>query len=221
MREYRYRRTQSAFFAIMATLTAMGLVTRWLHGQSVVNLFVAATFLLGAAKAAYDAISDEPALRFDNRTIGIRRTWGGVEEIPWRSVLGISSKVVTMRYAGLFPMGKTTYITITCEGGLFGARRLRIATTPLGMSPVQTAQLIADLEKARQAAVGESGIAMAGAGNRGWGVDMGASAAGGFDPDAALARYLSSKQDHSPSDEAQQAAFPRAMQPRTFGRRVG
>lgn len=220
MREFRYRRTQSAFLAVMLTLTAMGLVTRWLHGQNVLNLFVACLLLLGSAKAAYDAISDEPALKFDQRSIWLRKTFGGVEEIPWRNVLDITSKVFTMRYAGIVPVGKNTYITITCEGGLFGARRMRVSTTALGMSPVQTAKLVADLEQARHAAVGTAGIAMAGASNRGWGVDLGAGSSG-FDPDAALARYLSSKSEHDASEPASQSAFPRATQPRTFGRRVG
>jgi hypothetical protein len=213
MREYRYRRMQSAFLAIMLTLSAMGLVTRWMHGQDVLNVVVAGVLLLGAAKAAYDAISDEPALKFDNRTISIRKFFGGVEEIPWRNVLNIGSKVVRTHYA------KTTILTVTCEGGLFGARRLRVSTTALGMSPTQTDKLVADLEEARRAAVGTTGVAMAGASSRGWGVELGAGQSG-FDPDAALARYLSSKEKHDTGDPAPQSAFPRATQPRTFGRRV-
>lgn len=219
MREFRYRRTQSAFLAIMLTLTAMGLVTRWLHGQDVLNVVVAGVLLLAAAKAAYDAISDEPALKFDGRAVWIRTFWGSVEEVPWRNVLDISSKVYTMRRAGIVPVGRTTYITVTCEGGLFGAKRLRVSTTALGMSPAQTDKLVADLEQARQAAVGAAGVAMAGAGSRGWGVDLGAGGSG-FDPDAALARYLSSKQEHDEPGLARQSAFPRATQPRTFGRRA-
>jgi len=220
MREYRYRRTRSAVLAVSLTLTAMGLVTRWMHGQNVLNVVVAGVLLLGAAKGAYDAISDEPALKFDHQAVWIRKFWGGVEEIPWRNVLDIGAKVMTTRYAGIFPVAKTTILTVTCEGGLFGARRLSISTTALGMSPTQAAMLLAELQQARQAAVGKAGVAMAGASGRGWGVDLDAGQ-DGFDPDAALARYLESKQEHQEAAFGMQSGFPRATQPRTFGRRVG
>ena len=80
-------------------------------------------------------MSTEPALRFDRHSIWVRKIWGGLpSEVPWRDVHDIGLKVHTVRYMGVIPVSRTAYVTIACEGGLFGARRLRLATSALGLT---------------------------------------------------------------------------------------
>jgi hypothetical protein len=227
MRSFYYRPWKNALVALGSGIFALITAKTWWEHGGFTPLVGMLLFGAVAAKCTFDGMSREPALKFDDQSIWIRKVWGGIEQVPWRDVHDVSAKVFTMRYMGVIPISRTAYITVTCEGGLTGARRLRVSTTALGLSPAATAELLFALKKAHADAVGEVGVAMAAAGSHGWGV--GASnvtgepeTASGFDADAAIARYLASKQSVS-SQAAPPAAGaqPPVPQRPVFGRRVG
>lgn len=228
MRSYYYPSGRSAFGALFLALLAFGSGKLWYEGGGFAVLAFAAVMVLGTAKLALDAMSREPALKFDRHSIWIKKTWGGFEEVPWRDVHDIAAKLLTWRYMGIIPVSKTSYLTVTREGGLTGARRLRVSTSAMGLSAAATAELVLALKKAQLEAIGEAGIAMAAAGRHGWGVGVPDEAgepadSSGFDADAALARYLASKQAGVQAETGAEApAAPPIMQQRPiFGRKVG
>jgi hypothetical protein len=228
MRSYYYPSGRLAIAAMFLGLLAFATGSWWYNDGGGPLLVFTLVMVFGCVKLTLDAMSRDPALKFDQHTIWIKKTWGGVAEVPWREVHDISAKVLTWRYMGVVPVSKTTYITVTCEGGLTGARRLRVSTSALGLSVTQTAELLLLLKKAHLDVVGETGVAMAAAGKHGWGIAPSKSADGpeessAFDPDAAIARYMASKQAGSQPGAATPAAAvpPPVPQRPVFGRRVG
>jgi hypothetical protein len=228
MRSYYYPSGRLAIAALFLGLLAFGTGNWWYHDGGGPLLVFTLVMVFGCVKLTLDAISRDPALKFDQHTIWIKKTWGGVAEVPWREVHDISAKVFTWRYMGVVPVSKTTYITVTFEGGLTGARRLRVSASALGLSVAQTAELLLLLKKAHLDAVGETGVAMAAAGKHGWGVGPSKTADGpeessGFDADAALARYLASKQAANEVQAAPVAAAVHPLMPQrpVFGRKAG
>jgi hypothetical protein len=223
MRSFYYQRGRRAAAAIVMAFFAIAGGRVWRDEGGFFVLAFALAMTVGAAKAALDAMNRKPALKFDGFSVWIRRTWGGVEEVSWNDVHDINLKSYTVRYMGIIPVRRHMYIVIACEGGTFGARRLRVSTTAMGMSAAQSATIVAALKQAQLDAVGEVGVAMAGAGSRGWGVDMGhKSRDPDFDADRAMARYLASKEgDERESPPVRAAARPLMPQRPSFGRRVG
>jgi hypothetical protein len=224
MHSFYYKKGANALGAATMAAFGIGAGKLWFDRGGVILLGFAVLMVMGTAKAVRDAMSSEPALRFDRHSLWVRKTWGGVEEVPWRDVHDISLKVHTVRYMGIIPVSRTAYVTVTCEGGLFGARRLRLSTSGLGMNPTQSADLVAILKQAHIDAVGEAAAAMAAAGSQGWGIappkPQIEPAVRDFDADAAFARYQSSQQ-LAESQPAQAIARPAISQRPTFGRRVG
>lgn len=221
MRSFYYRSGKNAFYALLLGAFAFFSGMLWLDKGGFITLAFAVLGLAGAAKTAFNASSQTPALQYDRHSLRIAKAWGGVEDVPWKDVHHIAGKVWTTRYMGIIPVSSSAYITITCEGGLLGTRRFRISTTALGMSLAQSAALEADLKQTQIDAVGAVGVAMAGAGSRGWGVHSSSSEpseeqGSGFDPDAALARYLATK-EAEPAPAPSQPAMPQRP---VFGRRV-
>jgi hypothetical protein len=85
------------------------------------------------------------------------------------------------------------------------------------------AEVALTLQAAHVAAVGEAGVAMAGAGPRGWGVDRSPKdePVSDFDADAALARYLASKEPEARQPPAAASPATMAMPQRpVFGRKT-
>jgi len=219
MRSFYYQRARSAVSAIIMALFAIGAGRVCREDGGVLMFAFAAAMTLGAAKAALDAMNREPALSFDQDSIRVRKTWGGVEEVAWSDVHDINLKAYTVRYMGIIPIRRHTYMTIACEGGSFGARRLRVSMTAMGMSSQQSASVLEMVKQARLQAVGEVRVAMAGAGSRGWGVDMNRSEEG-FDADAAMSRYLAAKKEQEPPAarfDTRRSAMPQRP---AFGRRI-
>jgi hypothetical protein len=222
MHSFYYKKGANALGAATMAAFGLGAGKMWFDRGGFMLLAFTLLMMIGTAKAALDALSSEPALRFDRHSIWVRKAWGGLVEVPWRDVHDISLKVRTVRYMGIIPVSRTAYVTITCEGGLFGARRLRLSTSGLGMNPAQSADLVALLKQAHVDAVGEAAAAMAAAGGHGWGIaplrpDL-EPVGDGFDADAALARYQAS-QRHA-QVELPSAARRAIPQRPTFGRRV-
>src|SRR5438309_1829541 len=117
MRSFYYQRGRSAAAAIVMAFFAIGAGRVWRDEGSALMLAFGAVMALGAAKAALDATNRAPALAFDGRSIRVRRTWGGVEEIGWPDLHEVSLKTHTVRYMGVIPIRRHRYIVIKCEGG--------------------------------------------------------------------------------------------------------
>jgi hypothetical protein len=223
VRVYAYRPEKAAMGGVLLAAFAYASYEFWRSTGSVVVLVFGLVMAAGAAKLGYDAFNHSPVIKFDRDKLWIRKTMGGIAEIPWRDVHSINMIVVTMRYGGLVPIGRHEYLEIACEGGLFGAQRFRVPTTTMHLPAGGAAELALTLQAAHVEAVGVAGVAMAGAGKRGWGVDLPSSEQqrSEFDADAALARYLASKED----DVHQQASSPAAarlvpQQRPVFGRKT-
>jgi len=223
MHNFYYKKGANALGAATMAAFGIGVGKIWYDRGGFMLLAFALLMAVGTAKAALDAMSSEPALRFDRHSLWVRKVWGGVEEVFWRDVHDISLKVHTVRYMGIIPVSRTAYVVITCEGGLFGARRLRLSTSGLGMNAAQSANLVAILKQAHIDAVGEAAAAMAAAGSQGWGIappkQRPEPAASNFDADAAFAHYVASQEQADPKATP---AMPRPAVPQrpTFGRRV-
>jgi len=223
MHSFYYKKGANALGAATMAAFGIGAGKLWFDRGGIMLLALSLLMVIGTVKAALDALSSQPALRFDRHSLWVRKTWGGVEEVPWRDVHDISLKVHTVRYMGIIPVSRTAYVTITCEGGLFGARRLRLSTSGLGMNAAQSAELVAILKQAHVDAVGEAHAAMAAAGSQGWGIapskPHAEPAETSFDADAALVRYQASQREAAPQPAPAIARTAMPQRP-TFGRRV-
>jgi hypothetical protein len=226
MHSFYYKKGANALGAATLALFAIGSGKLWYDHGGVMLLIFSIVMVVGAAKTTLDTLSSEPALKFDRHSLWVRKMWGGgLHEVPWRDVHGIGLKVHTVRYMGVIPVSRTAYVTITCEGGWFGARRLRLATSALGLSPARSAELVEILKQAHIDAVGVAAAAMAAAGSQGWGIEtppvLPEVPDSGFDPDAALARYQAAQQQQIREAQPTLAVARPAMPQRpTFGRRV-
>ncbi|MCW3798397.1 hypothetical protein OMW55_11335 [Sphingomonas sp. BN140010] len=213
MRKFHYRTGRNAFAAIGLGILALACGLAWLgDGEWPLALgFV----LFGAAgvKAAANAMSDEPALVFDAYCLKVRTSFG-VREALWSDVQAISLEVFTYRYWGIIPIARHENLVIKTGGGTFGSRRLRIAVKSIELPPGGSTELVHLLHQQHVAAVGQAGVAMAGADQHGWGVRPGRAARvavdtdeslTGFDPDAALARYLAAREQQPEVAAAERA----------------
>ena len=223
MRTFHCRPGKNAFAALFLAVLAFFLGKIWWANGSLQWLVLAVVLAAGAAKCAADALNTEPMLKFDSRALWIRTGFGSTQESPWSEVQGISLEVLTLRYAGLIPMGRTEYLAIACAGGLFGTKRFRVTIDSIELPPGGAAELVLTLQAAHVDAVGAAAVVMGGAGPSGWGVspprEVEEQCPTGFDPDAAIARHLAAKR----AERAQAVAAPAhpAMPQRpVFGRRT-
>ena len=222
MQSFYYRRGKNMAGALM--LAALALLTgKWgLSPGHHTSLIFAAVCALGAVACAMHAMNGGPALAYDRSGITMRSMFGGLEQVPWHSVQSIDIKVLTLRYLGIIPISRNEILNVRCDGGMFGTRKLRIAPKALQLPPGGSIQLLAMLRQAQLDAVGVAGVAMAGAGPTGWGAADTKSPNGGdsgFDPDAAIARYLAKRDaEHSPPAALKDIAPAQYQRPQ-FGRR--
>jgi hypothetical protein len=223
MRVYDYRPDKAAMGSAFLAAFAYASYALWKPSGSVIVLIFGLMMAAGAAKLAYDAFNRTPVIKFDRNSLWVRKTMGAVAEIPWREVHSIKLMVFTMKYAGLIPVGKHQYLEIACEGGMFGTQRFRVSTETMRLPAGGAQEVALILQAAHVEAVGVAGVAMAGAGKRGWGVDPSPAEqpVSGFDADAALARYLASKeakeQQQAPSPEPARMGIPQRP---VFGRKT-
>jgi hypothetical protein len=224
MRVYDYRPDKAAMESAFLAAFTYAAYEIWKSSGSVLVLIFGLVLAAGTVKLAYDAFNHTPTIKFDRDTLWVRKTFGGVAEIPWSEVHNIKLMVFTLKYAGVFPVGKHQYLEIACEGGMFGAQRFRVSTETMRLPPGGAAEVALILQAAHLEAVGEAGVAMAGAGKRGWGVDLPPAEQPGsdFDADAALARYLASKEPDAQQPHGSPAPARMAMPQRpVFGRKTG
>lgn len=188
---------------------------------SILHLILLIMSVLGALAGGWGFIQKEPAIAFDRDGVRLRR-WFGVTDIPWRDVHGVSTKVVTIRGTEM------KFLSVACEGGLFGSRSVSVSLASLDIPTGSEEMVAASVYRAWVAAVGESAVAMAGAGHKGWGADFydRPEPASQFDADAAFARYqekvgLSGQQRPAAPAISQDASAQSAVPNRpVFGRKA-
>lgn len=239
MHKFHHRPGKSAVFALLLLAFAANCLFYWWAKGGLLPALIGLLLAAGAAKLLSDAFSDTPALEIRPEGVSIRKTWGGLAQVPWGQVQHMSVEVMTLRYFGIIPVARHETLVVKCDGGVFGSRRLRLALKMVELPPGGTAGLMHLLHHYHVSAVGETGIAMAGAGEHGWGArsvpSLGRAEPSGlepaegspdFDADAALARYLARKEAgvagpaSAPSARAPQpAAAPLPPARPVFGRK--
>lgn len=192
MYKVHYRLGRSALMALFLGMIALLFVNTSLDSKgSWISLAFCLLIGAGAAKCAYDAITDAPALMWDASGVSIRRGFRGTTVVPWRMVQGIGLEVQTMRYMMVIPVARHEYLTIHAVGGISGTRSLQLPAAMLRLAPGGLPGLIQQLSAAHVAA-------LQGAPDVSWregGPKLASEPeAPGFDPDAALARYLARKE---------------------------
>lgn len=226
MQKFHFRSGKSTLMALLLGLFGLSSAWFWWNSGGVFSFLFALLCGAGAGKLLMDAASDVPALVFDSGGVQVRRTWGGLVEVSWRQVQQISVEVMTVRYFGFIPIAKQETLVVKCDGGLFGARRLRLSLRMLELPSGGVGHLLGMLQQAHVAAIGEAGVVMAGAGEHGWGVHSVpevtpvAQDRAGFDADAALARYLARKETQAPLPSENAVGRPVAPSRPAFGRRI-
>lgn len=227
MRSFYYRPGRNAATALVSGALAILAASLWWRDGDIWWLLTLLLCGASATQGAMNAFNTEPALKFDNERLWVRTAFGR-KVIPWSKVYGIALQVMTIRYWGIVPISRRETLCIACEGGSFGARRLRVPAAAVELPVGGAQELVQILRDAQLAAVGVTGVAMAGAGRDGWGVPAKTTmqseepSESGFDADAAIARYLASKQvaQNAPAGVQPQPASPTAMPQRpVFGRR--
>jgi hypothetical protein len=229
MHVFHFRPGKSALASLLVGGAGlMALWFWWVASDGWISLLIGLLCLTGSVKLLADVMSGTPALVVSPAGLRLRKTWGAVVEVPWTEVQHVAVEVFTLRYFGIIPISRQENLVLRCDGGLFGARRVRLALNMVEMPPGGVGALMDLLHRFHVAAVGEAGVAMAGAGEHGWGSRSVPSLSGadprpggeqpGFDPDAALARYLSRK------EEGRGAPVPAALMPAaparpSFGRK--
>jgi hypothetical protein len=223
MHAYYYRPGKNAATALVSGMLALFSAKMWWDDGGIFTMIGCLFFGAAALKGAFNALNPEPAIKFDNQRLWVRTAFGS-QSVTWDKVYGIALQVMTVRYWGIIPIGRNETLCVACAGGSFGARRLRVPAASIELPAGGAPALVQILREAQLAAVGPSRVAMAGAGQHGWGVpskpgvERGEPAESGFDADAAIARYLASKE--SAQQPAAHAQAPGAIPGRpVFGRR--
>ncbi len=223
---FYFRPGKNLALAVAAALLAS--LATWVWWQSGGWLMLAGMLVFTAvlAKALHNALDRQPVLRLGADQLSVRTAFGR-EDVRWRDVQSITLETYIYRLYGIIPMGRTNNLCIAVNGGLTGTRRLRVSAATIDLPPGGACELLLLAQAAHIAAVGEAGAVMAGTGSRGWGVDPAGTSAdseipsAGFDPDAAIARYLAAKKASGTAEGATPARYPQgAIQRPTFGRRT-
>jgi len=205
MYKVHYRTGRSALVALFLA----GLAFAFMQARSEVAggwipFMLGMILAVGAAKAAYDALTDAPALVWDASGVSIRRGFRGTTVVPWRMVQGFAIEVQTTRYMLVIPIARHEFLTVLATGGISGTKRLRLHGGMLRLPPGGVAALVQDLTAAHMAA-------MRGAPDVQWsenGARLASEPASEreFDADAALARYLARKEAASEPQMADASA---------------
>lgn len=222
MRSFYYRSRRNAATGLASGVLAALAGWQWWSDGDVIWMVSTVVLGLTALKGIATAMNSEPAVNFDNERLWIRTTFRSYV-VTWKQVLGIALQVITVRRWGVIPVGRREVLCISVEGGSFGARRLRIPPASIELPAGGAGALVEILRDARLAAIGSPGVAMAGAGHNGSGVPSKSKfdepSESGFDADAAIARYLASKQAEERAPMRLQSAAPAMPQRPVFGRR--
>ena len=167
-----------------------------------------------AAFAGYAGLDSRPALATDANGITIR-TMFAHRTVRWSELLLVTIERRNLRLWGIVPIMRRDYLSFMVQGGALGSKRMRLLGSWLALPPGGLGQLRDTILVARGAAA-----TMA---SRVSETPDDAAEGSGFDPDAAIARYLAAKATEPTASPAPVIALtpiaPARPRP-SFGRRV-
>lgn len=207
MHKINYRPGKLMLSAAASLLIALWLGYGWSSDESIVWIVGAAVFAYLAFASIRTAIGDRPAIAYDARRVIINTLHRSTKH-DWHEIGDVALERQTTRYFGIIPGSKKDFLCVRMGGGSSRTYRINAALVELPIGGVEA--LHRELAALRLAAVGAAGTAPASE----------SAPAASFDADAAIARYLATKQAEPAPVEPPAPAF-RAPQRPTFGRRVG
>jgi hypothetical protein len=183
--------------------------------ESILDTATGIVLLAMGAFAGYAAMDFRPALTTDAdgltvRTLFARRT------IRWSELLVVQIERRHLRLWGIVPIVRREYLSFLAQGGAIGSKRMRLLGSWLALPPGGLSSLRETILAARGAA-GTAPATLRSAPDT-------PQESSAFDPDAAIARYLSAKAiapaaASSTPTMASPPAKPGPARP-SFGRRV-
>ena len=213
MKPIYYRPGKLAGWALLSGATGVFLL--WHNDDgSLWSTFVGLLSLVGAVAAGACGMDPRPALALDGRSLAIRTLFRR-KVVDLSDVLLVSVERRSLRLWGIVPMSRRESLVIRVQGGMTGSQRFSLTAGMLALSADGIEGLCHTIKSLRGSAAGGDPARAA--------PNAKAEEGGtGFDPDAAIARYLAQK---AAAPEAARAA-PATIAPRpaptrpTFGRRV-
>ena len=212
MRKVNYRPGKVATTAVLCLLATVALAYFWSSDGGLLLLGGTAFFAYMTAAALRGALGDRPALLFDQLGLTIN-TLHRSARYDWRDVVDVRVERTTLRMWGIIPVSSKEFLCISGKRGASGLTNYRLTKALIELPAGGLSALHAELWTARMAAVESAASAPA--------IQPVAEgeATPGFDPDAAIARYLAAKQAAPVADTP--APISRGPPRPTFGRRVG
>ena len=187
----------------VCTLGALLMVVVCLRMEgAAVPLVLAVFFAAGAGFSAFAIMSGRPALEFDERGITLNTLWSS-QSIQWAEVADVRIETMTLYWLGFIPAVRHEHLIIKTVGSWIKSRKIKVSTRLMALPPDGLGGLIASIEAARAGSPRCPAPVTA---------HSEADGGAGFDPDAAIARYLARKADDG-------ALAPPVPQRPTFGRR--
>ena len=185
MTKINFRPGKLAFGAMASGLAAALMGWSWSgDGSWLMGLGAIGSGCLAGAMARC-ALGDRPALLFDESGITINTLYRG-RTLRWDEVRDIVIERTTVRYMFIITVAKKEFVSIRTKGGALSGANYKLSASLIELPAGGVMELHSRL-CAAMAAAGSSPAAQA--------TYAPASDTGsGFDPDAAIARYLAAKQ---------------------------
>lgn len=208
MKPIYYRPGKLAGWALVSAATGMFLL--WQNDEgSLWSIAVGTLSLIGAVAAGIAGMDPRPALALEGRSLAIRTLFRR-KVVDLADVLVVSVERRALRLFGIVPVSRREYLVIRIQGGVTGSQKLSLAGGMLALPPGGLPALCDTIKGLRGTTSGTAapGVSLEEGGT-------------GFDPDAAIARYLARKAASPESASSPAVIVPPAAPPRpTFGRRV-
>lgn len=209
-----YKPARLAMWALLWGLSGGYTLFGWSDDNSTLNTIIGGVLLAMGVFAGYAAMDSRPALAGDTNGLTVR-TMFARRTVRWSELLLVTIERRNLRLWGIVPIMRRDYLSFMVQGGAFGSKRMRLLGSWLALPPGGLGHLRDTLLEARGAAGTKAS----------WAAETpdGAAQGGGFDPDAAIARYLAAKATEPAAPPAQAVATtpvaPARPRP-SFGRRV-
>lgn len=212
MKPIYYRSGKLALTALLCGAAGVFTLSTNDDGSLLSNLFGVMS-LIGAGAAGFCGVDPRPAIALNGRLLAVR-TMFRRKVVDVRDILVVSVERRSFRLLGVLPLSRRGYLVIRVEGGLTGSQRITLNGGMLALPPGGLKVLCETVKAARGTTSNEATpLLLAPA--------ISDEGGGGFDPDAAIARYLAQKVALPQPAEPPPAAAPLPGPPRAiFGRRV-
>jgi hypothetical protein len=209
-----YKPARLAMWALLWGVSGGYTLFGWSDDDSTLDMIIGSVLLAMGVFAGYTAMDSRPALAGDANGLTVR-TMFARRTVRWSELLLVTIERRNLRLWGIVPIMRRDYLSFMVQGGALGSKRMRLLGSWLALPPGGLARLRDTLLEARGAA-GTTALCAAE-------TPDGAAVGGGFDPDAAIARYLAAKATE-PAASPARAVAPTPVAPArprpSFGRRV-